>query len=463
MKLSVRNLLAIVAAIGFAPLPSFAQDAVPSQYGCSQYEFGTSLPAVEGKDGVFYRTFADLRMQHPMDNRVVAQMERLAKALKAQGTTLVFAGIPPKSLAMPELLPERAADYGFERDVAEAVYTDIIDRLSARGILAPDIMTALRKPTGSDERPLFGSDFHWTSAGARLAAQAIGAMIKADPRYNDLTHRSYETRETGVMSSFSSMRLALQAFCVDALPPVETMTYETVEVAGNNTVLDIGLDTPEATDAADGTVDIFGESAAKAPDIVLVGTSFSDSNVNNFAGFLQEYTGLEVVNYAITGGNQFGSMTSYLSSREFRDARPKYLIWESPIYNNLALYGPAPMEELIFLADSDCDPALSTTTGADNALEATFDGAGPGPKDVVYIDFGGEGPRHINVTLTSQSGLRRESRMGRDDRLRATGRFVLWLQPYWSPDISTISVKFDRPLGQKASLSVCHNPKGNDL
>lgn len=70
---------------------------------------------------------------------------------------------------------------------------------------------------------------------------------------------------------------------------------------------------------------------------MLVGTSFSDSPLGNFAGFLSEYTGLDVVNHAVTGGNQFGGMTSCPTSRDFAENRPRFLIWQNPISNTLAV------------------------------------------------------------------------------------------------------------------------------
>ena len=441
----------IVAAL--LPMAAVAQD---SRFGCSNFEFGTSLPAIEGQDGVFYRTFADLRLQHAMNDRVVDQMGRLAAALKEQGTTLVYVTIPPKSLAMPDLLPERAFSYGFDVATGEAVYNDILDRLHAQGIIAPDVMTAMRAAPKDGERPLFGTDFHWSSVGARLTAEAVGAAIKADPSYAEITPKTYVSTETGLKAAFSSMRLGLQAYCIDALPAVQTMTWETVETAGEG-VLDIGLSEPTEGE----TVDIFGTGGAATPDIVLVGTSFSDSDENNFAGFLQEYTGLEVVNYAITGGNQFGAITSYMTSREFQEARPKFLIWENPVYNNLAAFGPAPMEELIAMAGPGCGTTLQTTL-AEKTLSATFPAA-PTKDDIVSVDFGSDGPRSATIELTTKDGITRSATIDRGDRLRATGRFEFWLEPYWMPGLARIDVTFDRAPGAGSALAVCQTDKGDNL
>ena len=110
---------------------------------------------------------------------------------------------------------------------------------------------------------------------------------------------------------------------------------------------------------------------------LLVGTSFSDAGPQDFGGFLHEqYIGLPVSNFGITGGNQFGSIASYVTSRDFADNRPRYLIWENPVYNSLAGFGDAPMLELIAAAKNDCTPVDSKaiTAAADGSLDVELGG-----------------------------------------------------------------------------------------
>ena len=192
-----------LAALLLTATPALAE--TPSAFGCTGIEFNPTLPAVEGKEGVFYRTMSDLRLQHPMRGEVMALMERLAAALAANGTTLVFATIPAKSLAMPQYLPDRARDYGYDPAIAETVYDDIITRLGDAGILAPDIRRALQSaPQG--EKVFYPTDFHWTSSGARLAAQAIGDAIRAHPAYAETTPGTYESRELGIQPAFQTIK-----------------------------------------------------------------------------------------------------------------------------------------------------------------------------------------------------------------------------------------------------------------
>ena len=435
--------LAMALIAGLAPVAALADPA--SDFDCAGYEFSTALPSVEGKDGVFFRTFADLRLQHPMDQRTIDQLGRLAAVLKDNGTTLVYVTIPAKSQVMLDYLPEHVKDYGFDPELAQMIYTDIITRMSAVGIIAPDVMTALQGVNG-DETPFFGADFHWTSQGARAAAQAIADLIKADPAYSDLAPATYESAPLGKQVAFSGMRRSLQSFCKTALPPTETMAYKTTLVA--------------AASGDDSGLDIFAGSSAAVP-AVLVGTSFSDSAINNFAGFLTEFTGLDIVNYAITGGNQYGAMTSYMTSDEFKAQRPRFLIWENPIYNNLAQNGSEPLEELIAAAGTSCTTALTTTKVDDYTLSASLAGIKAHPDDAIFADYGAEGSRIASFELQTTDGITRKSKIERATRLRGTGNFYLGLSPFRHPGFTQVSVRFDRPVTDATQISFCTGPKGD--
>jgi alginate biosynthesis protein AlgX len=462
-------------AIGMAALAPLAASAEPSEpaiadssaFGCAEVEFSMALPAIEGKDGVFFRTYADLRLQHPLGTAVMAQMGRLSKALAEHGTTLIYVSIPTKSQAMPGHLPDRAKDYGYDPVIAQAFYDEMLAGLRAEGVVAPDIMRALQQVDTGDESPMFAADFHWSAIGSRAAAEVIGAAIKSHPSYGALTPKTYESRPLGKTDAFSVTRRLWQGMCLDTLPRAETVVWETVEVGSvEDAPLDIGL-APKADAEA---IDIFAESAPGAgPDIVLVGTSFSDSDVNNFAGFIQEYAGLEVVNHAITGGNQFGAVLSYLTSPEFNQAPPRFLIWENPIYNNLAQFGPGPMEELITAAGAACSINLAARVTGEDSLETDLSAwvakgkANAGAS--ILIDFGTEGAHAVDVELETAGKILRKTRIERGDRLRPTGRFFLDLGGFWMPDLATLRVRFDRALpaeaGAEPGIYLCASKKGS--
>ncbi len=417
----------------------------PSGFGCSEIETPTAraaLPAIEGRDGVFFRTFADIRMQDPMDQRIVKMVGRLADVLAENGTTLLYVNVPTKAQSMQNYLSDRTLDYGFDPAIASAVYTDAVTRLNAAGVLAPDIMTALQN-IDPQERAFFGADFHWTSAGARVAAREVARWIVADPGYAELTPQEFVTTPLAPQVAFSGMRRELQGYCIDTLPATETMAYKTERVA-----------------AEGGELDIFASAEDSLP-AVLVGTSFSDMPISNFVGFLMQYTGLDIVNYAVTGGSQYGAITSYLTSDEFKAQRPRILIWENPIYTNLAQFGTAPLEELIAAAGTACTVPLQTSLVDKFTVQASLDGIRFGPQDALYAGYGAEGARLAQFSLATTDAITRTAKIERGPRLRGTGNFYLGMSAYRHHAYSTLTVRFDRPVSEKTVLTLCQNPKGD--
>lgn len=437
-------LLGTVLAALLSASPALAAN---SAFGCKHLEDNPTLPSVEGRDGFFFRIFADLRMQHPFTEETTTQMGQLAEALKAHGTTLLYVPIPTKSVTLPTFLPDEAKLFGFDEDVATAVYEDQVKRLNAKGVLAVDLLSALRTTDGTNP-PFFRSDFHWTSKGAETAAQTIGGMIKQLPAYADVTPVTYETKATGAELAVSGMRRTLQAYCVLSLPPVISTAYETVEVA-----------------SADASLDIFGDSGgsgaaegATNDEIALVGTSFSDALVPNFSGFLAQYSSLPVANMAITGGNQFGAITSYLTSREFQANRPKFLVWENPIYNNLAQFGTGSLTELIAAARNDCKPVGNTPVidRAKGLYEADLTGTPIAPNQVLLADAGDNGSRDVVLNFESTDGRTFSREVHRGDRFRGTGRFFIPLESLDSLELAKVSIKFDRLSEETAAISLCN-------
>jgi alginate biosynthesis protein AlgX len=181
--------------------------------------------------------------------------------------------------------------------------------------------------------------------------------------------------------------------------------------------------------------------------------------LGNFAGYLSEFSGLDVVNYAVTGGNQFGAITSYLTSRDFAETAPRFLIWENPIYNNLAQYGPDAMEELITAASNGCTIALTTTTPTPTTLHADLTGLSLAEADSLLADAGADGARAAEFRFETASGLIRTALVQRTDRMLASGRFFKPLATLWHPDFTRLTVTFDRELGQSATLSLCSAQK----
>jgi len=432
-----KGLTGLLFAATLLPATAQAQSNGPdSAFRCKHLETLAEPKSIEGKDGFFFRIFADLRLQHTFTDETVGYLAKLSENLKAHGTTLVYVPVPTKSQAMPEHVPERAALYGYDFAVASHVYQNIIDRLRASGVVAVDLQSALRGAS-PDAPPFHKADFHWNADGARLAGQAIGEMIRSLPEYEETEPTEFETRRLEKTISFSGMRKSLQTVCMDSLPPVESYAYETKEVED---------------DALGGAVDLFGENTTVP--IALIGTSFSDSDVNNFDGFIEQYSSLSVTNYAITGGNQFGAILSYLTSNEFQESRPRFLVWENPIYNNLGQYGPSPWMELL-AASADSCVARQTVAGNTLEFEVSFQNQDMTPETVILADARDEAVRAAAFYASDAQGNRREVAVKRSDRLRATGRFFVPVEAFGGPEISSLRVVLDRPSEGRPEIQLC--------
>jgi alginate biosynthesis protein AlgX len=451
---ALRTLLAIhshrLAAMGTAALMCAAAmgsaQALETDYGCHNLDHNRTIPTLEGENGNFFRIQPDLRMYFPMNDVLIADLARLSDALALRGTTLVYLPVPPKGMTMPGFLPEEARLYGFDPLLAQRIYRDTVAKLRAAGIVTVDLLEPLTN-SDPDVELFFKADFHWTTAGAQRAAEAVAETIKQDAGFAELATSTFETTPTGSQRFVSAMRQLIQKSCIENLPEPHTETYKTVEVVD-----------------PDAAVDIFGNAGADT--ISLVGTSFSEVAQFNFAGFISQYSGLNVRNLAISGGNQFASITSYLTSKNFDEDQPKYLIWENPIYNNLAQFGDGPLDELVTAVTGGCDVIAPSALQvvADNELSVNLLDGSLANSGMLLAEAGSLESRQVSLTFTDSAGRVRTQSVLRPARFRTSGRFFIPIGSYSADGFSTLSIRFDRPGAKSAVISACSpNSKGPSL
>ncbi|GFE63204.1 alginate O-acetyltransferase AlgX-related protein [Litoreibacter roseus] len=437
-----RTLISIAALCGGVATSAMADDD-PDAFQCAALNDHPVTPVLEGHNGVFFRVFLDLRMNHPFTDQTVDLLGQLADALRENGTELVFLPVPTKSLVLNDDLPKQASLYGYDIETATQVYRNIIERLRDRGVVAIDGQEAMQDGN-PDALPFFQADFHWTAEGARRAAQGVAAEMDRLNLFAGMERGEYETTPLQEEIAFSGLRRQIQKKCKVALPEPVTMTYQTEAVGGSD---------------ADAAVDLFG--TASSIDLALVGTSFSDMEISHFEGWLKQYTGLEVVNYAITGGNQFGAMLSYLTSQDFRENRPKFLVWENPLYNNLMQNGDQPLREMVAAAGETCTLELPSELSDRNTLTADLSGIALEASDVIHASAAGEGSREVEFRFETSSGAVRHKALRRENRLRATGNYYMPINSLGTVDFTKLSVTFDRTLPKTASLRLCRSQKEN--
>ncbi len=150
------------------------------------------------------------------------------------------------------------------------------------------------------------TDTHWTPRAAQLAAREIGnALHLADPVGNPFITTFAPAQDfQGDLMQFVSLGALGQGLG----PRAETIEIpETLKIGGDDLLLD----------------DI-------ATPLALVGSSYSARQEFNFAGFLQQELGLDLVNHAVQGRGPFAPMRELLASDSLLAGNPEIVVWEIP-------------------------------------------------------------------------------------------------------------------------------------
>ncbi|WP_165488585.1 MULTISPECIES: alginate O-acetyltransferase [Dyella] len=261
---------------------------------------------IDGRNGWLFRTALDLPTQFNVSDESLTQLHRLSEALGQRGTRIVMVYQPPRGLMDPDKLTPTQRR-GYNLDMARSNYAQALQRMrSEGGVIVPALDKLVDEHKGYDY--YFRRDHHWTAAGAQHTAKAVADAMKNQPGFSAIARKKFETHTQGVIGKPGTLQKVASQMCGGAY----SMQYEPVFV----------------TDPVGGDSLLGRESQ---PDVVLVGTSNSDSlGGYNFAGYLEENLGVDVLNVAITGGSYEGSLLHYLASKEFQQHPPKFIIWETP-------------------------------------------------------------------------------------------------------------------------------------
>ncbi|RVT85739.1 hypothetical protein DXV76_08300 [Rhodobacteraceae bacterium CCMM004] len=430
----LRLLTAAAALAAWAAGPAAAQ----SVYGCADLAGQHHTPAIEGREGTFFRIAPDLHMHHPFSDPTILKLAELSQALALQGTTLVYMPVPTKALAMPGHLPGVAVDFGYDADLAATVYTEGLRKLREAGVVAVDARRAMLEASAADPA-FFKADYRWTARGAQLAALAVAHALRDEPSFADLPKGAFSTTPMQPATLDSPTRQRLQQRCQLTLPPVETMTFATSKV--------------QAAQLVRGT-SIFSVQA-RLPLMAVVGTEFTGEEATNFPGFLSEATGLDVVRYAVPGGGAFGAISSYLTSAAFQEQRPAILVWENPIWHSLARFGDQPMAELIAAAGNTCRvPLRLQASPAPDTVRADLSGLDPALDYTIYVDSGAEA-RAARFTFANADGATRTRVIERSDGQVATGRFYMPTTGLWDAGAVRLDIAFDTSVGVTPRVTAC--------
>lgn len=293
----------------------FAQ-AAPA-YDLSRTLWGTVdyLLFHEGRDGVIVGNdgwlYSSEEFSWPKnaDETVRRNLEYVAAAqaqLSQKNIPLLVAVVPAKARVKGEYLGRFRLPEG-----RGALYDRIVSDLSAKGMTVVDLRGVMTATPDSFLR----TDTHWTPDGAKAAAEKIAESLKglAAARgvpFGTAAFSSSVDQADQVHSGDLLRYVPMGRFAERGPAPDRFSQYKT-ESAGTN----------------EGGGDLFGDAVIP---YTLVGTSYSADERWNFAGFLKQSIGADVLNAADPGQGPFATMKAYLESKAFLDTPPQFIIWEMP-------------------------------------------------------------------------------------------------------------------------------------
>lgn len=411
-------------------------------------DFGT---LTQGFGGWFFREEADFTENYNLFPETRWFLARFAQALKEKNTALVFIPIPSRSWVAENFLDHNNPVQGkFNSAKAKKNFAVYIARLRELGIIVPDLTPTLEAARKTSEPFFFKRDHHWTSYGSSATAWAVFRTIFNLPGYKNATHKKFETSFKDKQLWKTAMPLNIQRVCETDMPAEEFPTYVTKLKA--------------SSDASA----LFGDEDESEPS-VLVGSSFSALEQFNFDGFLSQYSGLEIANYAIAGGQLFNSIISLTSSEGFEASHPPFFFWESPSHYDLNDNSANSFRQIVPATEGVCQGenvvAEDTLTIEPEKTTKLLKLNQPnirGSRYYLYLST----PNMALAKFTLQFEYKdRDGEwfpIDRTDHFQNTGRFFVELNE--EIDSTLISVSLINPLAVKAEMQVklCKAPQSHN-
>ncbi|WP_010486562.1 alginate O-acetyltransferase [Pseudomonas sp. S9] len=418
------------------PLCPAAQN--PANYNTKYLSFFTAL--VQGKGDWLFRSRNDLRTDFGTTAHGYQQFKRLRDALKRKGIELMIVYQPTRGLVNREQLTD-AEKSRFNYALAKKNYLQAVADLRKTGIWVTDLSPLF------DEKDVktpyyFEADHHWTPAGASRTAKLVAQTLKQIPGFDDIPKKEFESNVVGLLPKAGTLHKTAAEFCGVSYATQYVPRYET-----------------EPVGAADAD-SLFGDESV--PQIAIVGTSNSGP-AYNFPGFLQQYSGAEVLNMAVSGGGFDSALLQYMASEEFRTNPPKILIWEFATHYDLAQ--DSFYRQALPMVDNGCEgrPAVMhnkikmkpgnnqiLVNGEDTALRDIRGG-----DYQVDLTFSDPSVHESKATLWYLNGRREKFKIEQSDRVDTGGRYVFELRndPDWR-DLNLLALEIQSPEQMPAGLSV---------
>ena len=292
----------------------------------------------------------------------------------------------------------------------------------------------------------FRRDHHWTAAGAQHTAKIVAQTMRRLPGFASIPRKQFVTHTDGVIGKPGTLQKVATQLCGGGY----SLQYQPIYV----------------TDPVDGG-SLLG--TASQPDVVLVGTSNSDTKGGyNFPGYLEQYLGVDVLDVAITGGSFDGSLLHYLASKEFQQHPPKFIIWETPYqdYPNSQQNPYKIYRQAVPMVTNGCHgktPLLSRTVALhQGANELLFNGGGNilplvGRDYQLEFQFSDPGVKDLDAEVWYFTGLKESLKLHFKQYVDNGGRFDAELRSdrpdYASATLMGVMMQLDQAPAKPLSVT----------
>jgi alginate biosynthesis protein AlgX len=455
------------------------QAAEPGAYQGSSYleEFSVLQ---QGRDGWLFRTGVDLATHFDITDESLLELRRLASALRARGSELVVVLQPPRGLVdVDKLSDQQRAAYDF--NTARQNYAAALQRIRSAGVTVPALDTLIDEHKNYEY--FFRRDHHWTPAGAEATAKVVAATVQKLPAFKDVPRKSFTTRPAMLIGKPGTLQKVAEQICGGAYSMQYVTGYTTEPSGGGDAAASLLGDDAKAGDASGGGLldtssggdagGLLGDGGDEVPDIVLVGTSNSDSKGGyNFAGYIEQYVGADVLDVAITGGSFDGSLLHYLPSELYQKHPPKIIVWEMP-WQDWPGSGKSPyksVRQAIPLVHDGCEGRPSALTRTidvkPGSNEMLFNGGGAvkplvGSRYWLDLQFDDPGVKDLHAVIWYFSGQKESLKLHFKQYVDNRGRFVSEFRnnrpDYAKGTVMGVTLEVDQPPAKplKVTAKIC--------
>lgn len=253
---------------------------------------------VVGKNGWL---FTAEEFYAPVDatNNVATNIKTIAAvadSLAARNIELVVVPVPAKARIHGNKLSQQPDA------LHQSLYDTLLRFLEGQRITHVDTAATFARGNGDT---FFKTDTHWLPEAAALAADALAPLKRASIDTEFTVTNVSHTEHRGDLLNF----ISLDPWFGNLSPASESLI--TYEVANNGTEMDLFAELP-------------------APEVVLVGTSYSANSKWNFEGALKLALDEDVLNFATEGEGPIVPMLNFIDNYLSELPELRMVIWEIP-------------------------------------------------------------------------------------------------------------------------------------